>query len=70
MATYTYDFGDSRVHTLTLKEIVERYPRSRYPRWVSGERAYPLENFGEAWGYAELPEIIQDHSHEVYLDRL
>ena len=70
MATYTYDFGDSWVHTLTLKEIVERDPRGRYPRWVGGERACPLEDFGEPWDYAELLEIIQDPSYEEYLDGL
>ena len=70
MATYTYDFGDSRVHTLTLKEIVERYPRGRYPRWVGGELACPLEDCGGPWVYAELLEIIQDPSDEEYLDRL
>lgn len=45
-------------------------PGTRYPVCTDGSRACPPEDCGGACGYAELLEIIQDPSHEVYLDRL
>ena len=68
-AIYTYDFGDNWQHTVTLKEVVERVPRMRYPRCVAGERACPPEDCGGIWGYQGFLDSIQNPHHEEH-DRM
>jgi hypothetical protein len=65
-AEYEYDFGDSWEHEVVLEEIVERLPRSKYPKCIAGARACPPEDCGGIWGYQELVETIRDPSHEEY----
>ena len=63
---YEYDFGDSWEHEVVLEEIVERVPKSKYPKCIDGARACPPEDCGGMWGYQELLEIIRDPSHEEH----
>ncbi|MDA1129584.1 MAG: plasmid pRiA4b ORF-3 family protein, partial [Chloroflexi bacterium] len=65
-ASYTYDFGDNWQHTITLKDVLERTPRLRYPRCVGGARACPPEDCGGIWGYEEFLEAIQEPAHEEH----
>jgi len=44
---YTYDFGDSWIHTVTLEKIIPADPAKAYPCAIAGKRAAPLEDFGE-----------------------
>ena len=67
---YQYDFGDNWEHDILVEHILARAPGTRYPVCIDGSRACPPEDCGGPWGYAELLEIIQDPSHEEYLDRL
>lgn len=65
-ASYTYDFGDGWVHTVTVKEVVERDPDSSYPRCAGGQRACPPEDCGGPWGYQEFLEAIRNADHEEH----
>ena len=65
-AEYEYDFGDSWEHEVVLEEIVERVPKSKYPKCIDGARACPPEDCGGLWGYQELLMTIRDPSHEEY----
>lgn len=65
-ASYTYDFGDSWVHTVTLKEVVERDPDMSYPRCAGGQRACPPEDCGGPWGYQEFLEAIRNPHHDEH----
>ena len=65
-AEYEYDLGDSWEHEVVLEEIVERVPKSKYPKCIDGARACPPEDCGGMWGYQELLETIRDPSHEEY----
>ena len=65
-ASYTYDFGDNWLHTVTLKDVLERNPKMRYPRCVAGERACPPEDCGGPWGYEEFLEAIRNPHHEEH----
>ena len=65
-ATYTYDFGDDWLHTVTLRGVVERVPRMKYPRCVAGKRACPPEDCGGESGYEGFLDAIQNPQHEEH----
>ncbi len=65
-ATYTYDFGDDWLHTVTLRGVVERVPRMKYPRCVAGKRACPPEDCGGELGYEGFLDAIQNPQHEEH----
>lgn len=44
MLDYTYDFGDSWEHRLTVTDVRPGEPDTAYPRYVAGERAAPPED--------------------------
>jgi hypothetical protein len=60
---YTYDFGDSWRHDLTIGKIEPREPGRQYPVCVGGERNCPPEDCGGIWGYEELLEMLADRKH-------
>jgi hypothetical protein len=68
--TYTYDFGDSWDHTITVEQEAEREPKVFYPRCTGGRRAGPPEDSGGIWGYQELLRILADPAHEEHESRL
>lgn len=54
---YTYDFGDSWEHTITLNEVVivdERFTR----RLLDGARAFPPEDCGGLPGYQDVIAVV------------
>ncbi|WP_125615801.1 plasmid pRiA4b ORF-3 family protein [Specibacter cremeus] len=50
---YTYDFGDSWEHTLTMERAMDD-DGGRLPRCTAGRGAGPEEDCGGVWGWAEL----------------
>ncbi len=65
-AEYEYDFGDGWQHALVLEEIVERAPRTKYPRCVDGARACPPEDCGGPHGYENLLRVLGDPLNEEH----
>jgi hypothetical protein len=60
---YTYDFGDSWEHRLTVSNVRAGQPGVSYPRYIGGERNGPPEDCGGIPGFYELLEAIADPSH-------
>jgi hypothetical protein len=60
---YTYDFGDSWDHTITIEKNVAPPEGGVLPVCIAGKRACPPEDCGGAWGYAELIEIMATPGH-------
>ena len=60
---YTYDFGDSWDHTITLEKILEPDAKVQYPRCTKGKSACPPDDCGGIWGYYEMLEAIKDPEH-------
>jgi hypothetical protein len=66
---YTYDFGDSWEHTLTVEKILPH--STECPKCVGGARACPPEDVGGIPGYEGFLEAISDPNHpehEDYID--
>lgn len=61
--SYTYDYGDSWDHILTILRVVDAGPRIKYPRVVAGANFAPIEDIGGVWGYYDLVEAAQDPNH-------
>lgn len=53
---YEYDFGDSWVHEITLKAVVEdsRIESSGKWKYLAGKGACPPEDCGGPWGYERM----------------
>jgi len=62
---YTYDFGDSWEHIITLEKIIDDNS-SKKASCISGEGACPPEDCGGVWGYKSFLEIISDPKHPEY----
>ncbi len=60
---YTYDFGDSWEHTITVEKILESDSSQKYPVCIAGERACPPEDCGGVYGYMEFLDAIRDPKH-------
>jgi hypothetical protein len=65
---YTYDFGDSWEHTITLEKIVQPDSAAQYPRCIKGKNACPPDDCGGIWGYYEMLEAIKDPEHPDHED--
>ena len=60
---YTYDFGDSWEHRLTVTDVGTGQPDVSYPRYIGGESNGPPEDCGGIPGFYELLEAISDPTH-------
>ena len=60
---YTYDFGDSWEHRLTLTDVRPGDPEVEYPRYIAGERAAPPEDCGGIPGFYNALEALADPKH-------
>lgn len=57
---YTYDFGDSWLHVLTVEEVLPREPGDPPALAVAAERAAPPEDCGGVGGYENLVAALAD----------
>jgi hypothetical protein len=62
--TYTYDFGDTWVHTIVIEKNLAPAPGVKYPRCIAGARAGPPEDCGGPWGYVDFVDAIRNPRHE------
>ena len=62
-AFYTYDFGDSWEHEISLEKLQARDPATIYPLCIGGEMACPPEDCGGISGYYHLVEAMRDPQH-------
>jgi hypothetical protein len=67
---YTYDFGDSWDHMITIEKVIAPPEGTLRPVCVAGKRACPPEDCGGAWGYAELLDIMANPDHPERKERL
>jgi hypothetical protein len=63
---YTYDFGDSWQHKITVSKIIPFQEEEEPPLCLGGKYACPLEDSGGTDGYAEILEILQNPRHKDY----
>jgi Plasmid pRiA4b ORF-3-like protein len=69
-AAYTYDFGDSWEHRITVEKLLAPQPGRAYPACLAGERQGPPEDCGGIPGFYNLLEAIGDPEHEDHDERL
>ncbi len=67
---YTYDFGDSWEHTITIEKTLQADPDMQYPRCIKGKRACPPEDCGGIFGYDNLLNALADPDHPEHDDML
>lgn len=65
---YTYDFGDSWEHKLTVSDVRPRVPGTAYPRFVARERDCPPEDCGGIPGFSEMLEARADPTHPEHAE--
>ena len=64
---YSYDFGDSWDHTLTLESINSVPGDATIAQCIDGALACPPEDCGGVPGYEELREVLADPDHDEYV---
>lgn len=64
--TYTYDFGDSWEHTITVENQLHKENIDNWAHCLLGENHCPPEDVGGAHGYFEFLEAMHDPSHEEH----
>ena len=64
---YTYDFGDSWQHEITLVEVLDN-EKLIFPNCLSGQRNGPLEDSGGVPGYFHILEVLANPSNEEHED--
>jgi hypothetical protein len=55
---YTYDFGDSWHHTVTLEKLVVVKPEPKTAICIAGARSCPPEDVGGTHGYIEFLRVL------------
>jgi hypothetical protein len=68
--TYEYDFGDGWEHKVVLEKILGHADEQVAPSCVAGARAFPPEDCGGVWGYADLLKILADPAHPKHEELL
>lgn len=69
-AVYTYDFGDSWEHTISVEKVLPPDPEVAYPVCTGGKLHGPPEDCGGIPGYYNLVEILGDPAHDRYEEML
>lgn len=67
---YEYDFGDSWMHKIELRKILDADSKEKYPQIISGKNTCPPEDCGGLSGYYDLIKIINDPKHKEYEDMI
>ena len=63
---YTYDFGDSWEHEVTLIGMFLADENAKIPNCHAGERACPPEDCGSVPGYYNLLEVLSSPANDGY----
>ena len=69
---YTYDFGDDWEHEIVIEDLLDADadPDTHYAVLIAAEGAFPPEDCGGRWGYADLKQILADPGHEQHQEML
>jgi hypothetical protein len=59
---YTYDFGDSWEHEISLEKVIDNYEWN-YPVCLEGEGNTPPEDVGGEPGFQNFLSILEDPNH-------
>jgi len=65
---YTYDMGDNWEHIVTVEEIRDGEPGTKYPRYVEGERRAPPEDCGGTPGFEAFLEALANPKHPEHVE--
>lgn len=65
---YTYDMGDNWKHIVTVEEVEDGQPGTKYPRYVDGERRAPPEDVGGTPGFEAFLDAIAKHKGRDHKD--
>ncbi len=65
-AVYTYDFGDSWEHAITVEKVLPPEPGRAYPVCTDGKRHGPPEDCGGIPGFYNLLEAVADPAHDQH----
>lgn len=65
---YTYDMGDNWEHILIVEAIEDGQSRTKYPRYVDGERRAPPEDCGGTPGFEGFLDAIANPKHPEHKD--
>lgn len=60
---YTYDMGDNWEHIITVEEVRDGEPGTKYPRYIEGHRRAPPEDCGGTPGFEAFLEAIANPEH-------
>lgn len=64
---YTYDFGDSWVHSVKIEQVLAaREGINTWPMCIAGANACPPEDVGGTYGYMEFLQAMRDPTHEEH----
>ena len=63
---YTYDFGDSWEHEITLEKILPIAADQKYPLCIKGALNGPLEDSGGMWGHSSRMKVLKNPKHKDY----
>ena len=69
-AVYTYDFGDSGEHAISVEKVLPPEPGVRYPICGDGKLQCPPEDCGGIPGYYNLLEALRDPDHPEHEEML
>ena len=61
---YTYDFGDTWEHILTVEKVLDIEKGKKYPCCVAGKSNCPPEDSGGIYGFYDMFSIASDKDHE------
>lgn len=67
-ASYTYDFGDSWEHAITVEKIFAPEAGVAYPLCTDGQRHGPPEDCGGIPGFYNLLDALADPDHPEHED--
>ncbi|MGI8745460.1 MAG: plasmid pRiA4b ORF-3 family protein [Bryobacteraceae bacterium] len=63
---YTYDFGDSWEHSISIEKVRAPEPGAAYPVCTGGAGKAPPEDCGGIPGFYDLLDILNDPKHEEH----
>src|SRR5260370_5964742 len=69
-AVYTYDFGDTWEHSITVEKVLPPESGQAYPFCLGGKRHGPPEDCGGLPGFYNLLEAIGDPKHDQHEELL
>ena len=61
--TYTYDFGDTWEHSITIQRVLAEEPNIEYPHLVAGACSDAIEDIGGISGFYRFVEVAKDPDH-------